>query len=140
MVLAGCGSDTGGGRGQPSSTTSTASTSASPDVSSAATPSATATAAIVVDSPRPGDIVHSPLLVTGTADTFEATFRISLVAADGQVLADQQVMATSGTGTRGSFSAHVAYSGTGSATLVAYEVSAKDGSHVNEVHVPLTLG
>ena len=41
--------------------------------------------------------------VTGTANVFEAVFRINVVNWDGRIFADQMVMATSGTGTRGTF-------------------------------------
>jgi germination protein M len=84
--------------------------------------------------------VHSPFHVSGSADTFEATFRIQLRDAAGKLLADQQVRATSGTGTRGSFDTVLTTAARGAATLVAYELSAKDGSQVNTVTVQITLG
>ena len=47
--------------------------------------------------------------VTGTANTFEATFNYELVGASGKVLSKNFVTATSGTGTRGTFSFTVPY-------------------------------
>ena len=59
--------------------------------------------AILVESPTLGDTVSSPVRVTGTANVFEAVFRINIVDWDGLIIADQRVQATSGTGTRGTF-------------------------------------
>jgi len=83
--------------------------------------------------------VHSPLHVTGTANTFEAQFVLELHDASGHVLSSQPVHATSGTGTRGTFDATVTFTATGPATLVAYERSARDGSPINMVEVAVTL-
>lgn len=94
----------------------------------------------MVSHPSTGDSVHSPFHVTGTADTFEAVFRVQLRDAGGRVLVDQQVQSTSGTGTRGSFDTTVSTTARGAATLVAYERSARDGSPINTVSVRITLG
>ena len=50
-------------------------------------------------------------------------------------------MATSGSGTRGTFDTAFSFKadGGGAATLVAYEPSAADGSRTNVVEVPITL-
>ena len=56
---------------------------------------------ILVESPLAFDQVSSPLRVTGTANTFEATFQYELVDAEGNVVDKNFVTATSGTGTRG---------------------------------------
>ncbi len=61
------------------------------------------TPAILVESPLPFAEVTSPLRVTGTANTFEATFQYELVDGDGEVVDKNFVTATSGTGTRGTF-------------------------------------
>ena len=47
--------------------------------------------------------MSSPLRVTGTANTFEATFNYELNDTDGKVVDKNFVTATSGTGTRGTF-------------------------------------
>lgn len=104
-----------------------------------ATPAPAALPAILVESPTAGQTVHSPLRIWGTSNTFEAVFRIRLTTADGRQLFDYQVKATSGTGTRGSFDVTVRFTASGPATLQAYEVSMKDGSHINVVNIPLTL-
>ena len=98
---------------------------------------------ILVEAPAPGDEVGSPIRVTGTANTFEATFQLALLDADGQVVAEQTVQATSGSGMRGTFDTTIWFGTdidqTQSGTLQAFEYSARDGSVVNLVEIPLTL-
>jgi hypothetical protein len=49
--------------------------------------------------------------------------------------------ATSGTGTRGTFDEQISFSGaaSGPAVLKVWESSAKDGSAINVVDIPVTL-
>lgn len=95
--------------------------------------------AVLVEGPAAGSQVYAPLKVRGTANVFEAVFNLDVVAPDGTVLASKTVHATSGTGTRGTFSAVLDFtpwtSGTG--TLVAWYDSPKDGSRVVVAEVPL---
>jgi len=89
--------------------------------------------AIWLDRPAWGAAIGNPAHVTGSADVFEATFRVSILDGSGKVLGDQQVMATCGTGCRGTFDASVPYT-IGKAqygTIRVYEPSAQDGSPVN---------
>ncbi len=58
---------------------------------------------ILVESPLPFQVVHSPLRLAGTANTFEATFQYELKDAAGKMLAKHFVTATSGSGLRGTF-------------------------------------
>jgi Immunoglobulin-like domain of bacterial spore germination len=98
------------------------------------------TPAILVESPLPFQAVSSPLHVTGTANTFEATFEYELRDPAGKVLSHDVETATSGSGTRGTFSFTVPFeapSGVGS--LVVFERSAADGSRIHQVEIPLTL-
>ena len=97
--------------------------------------------AILVESPTLGNTVSSPLRVTGTANTFEATFRINIVNWDGLIIADQVVTATSGTGTRGTFDVTIPFEvdREGLGALIVFENSAKDGSPINVVEIPLQL-
>ncbi len=96
---------------------------------------------ILVESPLPFEKVRSPLRATGTANTFEATFNYDLVGPDGKVIANHFVTATSGSGTRGTFDFTVPFtvSQSGPGKLVVYELSAKDGSRIHQVEIPLTL-
>lgn len=99
------------------------------------------TPAILLESPLPGDTVTSPFDITGTANTFEAVFRASLTDSSGATLHDDSVTATSGTGTRGTFSQAITFTGAthGTGTLKVYEASAKDGSEINVVSIAVSL-
>ena len=93
---------------------------------------------ILVESPLPDDTVSSPIRATGTANTFEATFDYDVVGPDGKVLATDFVTATSGSGTRGTFDFTTKpFDASGDGALVVYELSAKDGSRIHEVRIPL---
>jgi germination protein M len=99
------------------------------------------TPAILVESPLPGETVESGFQVTGTANTFEATFNYELKNEAGRVLSEDFVTATSGSGTRGTFRFTVAYEldEPGDGTLVVFELSAENGSRINEHEIPLRL-
>lgn len=99
------------------------------------------TPAILVDSPVPGEEIASPVRIEGTANTFEATFNVEVVDADGDVLGKRFVTATSGSGTRGTFSADVPFKAAseGPGELVVFELSAEDGSRIHEVRIPLRI-
>jgi len=72
---------------------------------------------------------------------FEATFQVEVAAEDGHVLVSRVVHATSGTGTRGSFSVMVSIpAAAGPVTLKVFDLSAKDGSRQDLVVIPLQLG
>jgi germination protein M len=100
------------------------------------------TPAILVESPLPFEQVSSPLHVFGTANTFEANFSYELTDTDGRIVDEDFVTATSGTGMRGRFefvtdSFEVPFDGVGS--LIVFERSAKDGSRINLVEIPLRM-
>ena len=96
--------------------------------------------AILVEFPARGATTGSPIRVSGSANVFEAQIRVELTDPAGRVLASQPVMATAGTGTRGTFATSVGYRGyRGAATLTAFAVSAKDGSRSDVVRIPLQL-
>jgi hypothetical protein len=98
---------------------------------------------ILVEAPTPGEAVTSPLRISGTSNTFEATLQLELTDADGNVLAKRFLTATSGTGTRGTFTGTLAFpqqpSGTG-LVLTAFEDSAENGQRIHIVQIPLVAG
>lgn len=97
------------------------------------------TPAILVESPLPFAAVSSPLRVTGTADTFEATFDYDLLDPAGKVIAHNFVTATSGSGTRGTFDFTIHFDApNGVGKLVVYERSAANGAKIHVVEIPLT--
>jgi hypothetical protein len=97
--------------------------------------------AILVDRPAYGAALGNPGHVTGNADVFEATFRIQLLDAGGHILVDQQVMATCGTGCRGTFDATLRYTVAKGqyGILRVLDLSAKDGSPENVREYPVWL-
>jgi hypothetical protein len=96
---------------------------------------------ILVESPAVGEAVGTPLRITGTANTFEATFMVALLDASGRELARDFVTATSGSGERGTFDkelpfgAEVPFAG----TVKVWEASAQDGSEIHIVEIPVDV-
>jgi len=81
--------------------------------------------------------VVSPLKLQGTADVFEAQFCID-VTVDNKVVQHHEVHASSGSGTRGTWSL-ILILPKGKCIIVAYEPSARDGSPMHEVRLPLLV-
>lgn len=97
--------------------------------------------AITVESPLIGATVSNPVTVSGTANVFEATVSLRILDADGKEIARTFTTATCGTGCRGEYTVSVSYA-VGSqqrGTVEVFESSAKDGSAVNVVSIPVTL-
>jgi germination protein M len=86
--------------------------------------------AIFVDRPAYGAAIGNPGPVAGNADVFEATFRLAVLDGAGKTLYDQPVMASCGTGCRGTFDVSVGYTIAKAqwGTLRVYDPSEKDGS------------
>jgi hypothetical protein len=98
--------------------------------------------AIFVDRPAWGASAGNPARINGIANVFEATFRVQLLDARGNLLAEETVTASCGTGCWGSFRTDLGYD-VGRAqygTLRVFAPSAKDGSpdDVTEYRVWLT--
>jgi hypothetical protein len=95
---------------------------------------------ILVESPLPGDRVSSPLRVSGTSNDTESTFQLELRRGE-TILTSTHVTATSGNGVRGTFSQTLDYSGSGPATIVAFERNAGEGPpQLGRVEIPVELG
>lgn len=97
--------------------------------------------AILVESPLPFAEVTSPLQVTGTANTFEAVFQLNVTDGEGLIVYDKAEMATSGTGTRGTFDVTATFDvpRPGQGAVIVFELSAKDGSQINIVEIPVRI-
>jgi hypothetical protein len=96
---------------------------------------------IAVGLPQSGMVVNSPVTITGSADVFEATVNIRVLDAKGEVIAESFAMATCGTGCRGDFSTQidVPIDAEQPGTVQVFEYSAKDGSTINVVEIPVVL-
>jgi germination protein M len=99
------------------------------------------TPAILVESPLPFDDVTSPLRVSGTANTFEAVFQLNVTDGEGLIVYDEPQMATSGTGTRGTFEVTASFDvpRAGIGAVIVFESSAEDGRPINVVEIPVGI-
>lgn len=96
--------------------------------------------AVLVETPTPFAQVTSPLEVSGTSNTFEAASKLELLDANGKRLASKTLSSSSGSGTRGAFDVSLRFQAPpGPATLVSYENSARDGSRIDVVKIPLRI-
>jgi germination protein M len=96
---------------------------------------------IFVDRPAYGAALGNPGRVTGSSNVFEATFRVTLLDDGGRTMADEQVMATCGSGCRGTFDVTIRYDVPKAqwGTLRVWAGSAKDGSPVSVSEYPVWL-
>jgi len=99
------------------------------------------TPAIFVESPTVGDTVNSPARITGTANTFEASFIAQIKDEAGATIAEQVVTANLVAGQRGTFDLPLPYKlgKAGNGSLVVFEESAKDGTPINLEEIPVRL-
>ena len=96
---------------------------------------------IFVDRPAYGAALGNPAHVTGNANVFEAQFRIAVLDHAGATLVDEPVMATCGTGCRGTFDVNLDYTVAKAqwGTLRVYDPSEKDGTPVDIRDYPVWL-
>ena len=99
------------------------------------------TPAILIDRPAWGGTLKAGGSIGGTADVFEAVFQIQVRDSSGALVFHKTVHATSGTGTRGTWTVTPTLSGAkpGVGSIRVYESSAKDGSPVNIVKIPMSM-
>ncbi|MEA4924459.1 MAG: Gmad2 immunoglobulin-like domain-containing protein [Syntrophomonadaceae bacterium] len=95
--------------------------------------------AIWVTSPATGQVITSPVEISGNARVFEATVNYRLKDAQGNVLAEGHANASQGAPGRGDFKGQLAFttSEPGKGQLEVFEVSMKDGSDRNKVVIPV---
>lgn len=97
--------------------------------------------AIVLESPKPGEEISSPVTVSGFANVFEANVNIRIVDANGDVLVESFTTATCGSGCWGDYSEEVAFEVTeqqeGRVEVLTY--SAEDGSERDVISIPVVL-
>ncbi len=106
-----------------------------------AIPDETSIPPIAVALPLPGMSVPGPVTISGSADVFEATVSIRVLDANGDVIVETFAMATCGTGCRGDFTTRVGVpiDVEQPGTIQVFESSAKDGSMINTVEIPVIL-
>jgi hypothetical protein len=111
-----------------------------PSPSPATSPVVTASTNIIVSSPSPNQLVASPLLISGQARVFEGTVSYRVKDQQGKVLAvgtTQAVMQE--VGQFGNFQVSVKLSApvTSTGSVEIYQISAKDGSEIDKVTIPI---
>lgn len=93
---------------------------------------------ILVEQPLPGDRVGRTIVVRGTANVFEARLVAELRGPGGVLLVRRQVLASAGTGVRGSFSVRLAAASSARRLeVVVYARSPKNGAPIHRVSVPV---
>ncbi len=99
------------------------------------------TPAILVDSPAWASVVRKGATAQGTANVFEALFRLQVRDSAGTLLVDVPVTASSGTGTRGTWSQTLTWTNAapGKGELRVFANSAKDGSPIDVVKVQIDI-
>ena len=87
-------------------------------------------AAIVIETPKPGANVTSPVTVTGVASVFEGTVQIRILGEDGEEIVSTFATATEGAPGRGEFSKRIAFSvpEAQEGLIEAYEADVATGS------------
>jgi hypothetical protein len=96
--------------------------------------------AIVVDTPQSGEELTSPLVLSGSADVFEANVSYRIVT-EAKVLKRGFTTATCGSGCRGTFSVTVPFTvgRPTEATIEVFEESAENGEPLHQVDIEVTL-
>jgi hypothetical protein len=99
------------------------------------------TPAILIEDPTWRGTLRSGDAIKGTANVFEGVLKIEIRDAAGTLVSSKTVQATSGTGTRGTWSVIPPMSGAkaGVGTIRVFTDSPKDGTAVDVVKVPVIL-
>ena len=103
--------------------------------------------AIVLETPKPGENLTSPVTVSGTASVFEGTVQIRIIGEDGEEIVSTFATASGGAPGRGEFSKKIPFrvSEAQEALIEAYEAdvaTGAEGSPAEElftVSVPVRL-
>jgi hypothetical protein len=95
---------------------------------------------IIVRSPEPGQVVRSPLVITGLARVFEAQFNVTLYGELGGVIAEASALSEMGQ-ELSPFKVELTFAvgREQPACLWVYDLSAQDGSRMDVVQVPIAL-
>jgi len=97
---------------------------------------------ILVRIPGIGEKVSNPVIVSGSANVFEANVTVEVLDAKGNIVGSEFTSATCGTGCRGTFSATVPYqvsSGQRGLIIVHDDDAAGSGTPPHQVRIPVVL-
>ena len=141
MTLAACGDDD-----DDATPTATSAAVATPSAVTTAQPAASPTPTgdfITIDEPAASATVWTPFVMSGEADVFEAALTVDVLDVAGATLCVRHIMASSGTGTPGTWETTLPIpppDAVQDVTVRAYSFSAMDGSMINLVEHEVTLG
>jgi hypothetical protein len=95
---------------------------------------------VVIEEPPAGDRVLSPIIVAGVAAAFEAAIQLTLLDAEGNVIADQPGMTQEGQ-TLAPFQQEIGFEveAETNACLQVYMLSPEDGEPIDIAQIPLLL-
>ena len=95
---------------------------------------------IIISMPQPNEQISSPLRIAGKVRVFEAALTVRILTEDGRELARANIMASQGAPEFGDFKVSVSFvkpPGVSKGFVEALSYSAKDGSPINIVKVPV---
>ncbi len=98
---------------------------------------------IIVFLPKVNDVIGLPLVIDGEARVFESNFNYRLKDSDGTILIENSAMANApDAGQYGPFQVSVNYPASKGTTgsLEVFDYSAKDGSEIDKVIIPVRFG
>lgn len=104
------------------------------------TESKSASGNVIVTEPDVNEEISSPVTVVGKARVFEAALTVLVLTEDGKELARANIMASQGAPEFGDFKVSVSFkkpAGVSKGFVEALSYSAKDGSPINIVKVPV---
>ncbi len=95
---------------------------------------------IFVEAPGIGAVISSPFSLHGTAMVFEGSFLARAVDSSGRRIVQAVMQASRGAPERGEFSKEIPFSTAAQrGTIVVFAPSMEDGSHLDEVRIPVTF-
>ncbi len=97
---------------------------------------------IVIEKPKLGDDINSPVRVSGKARVFEAQFLVRVKDNRGNILGQESVMASAGAPEWGNFSLDLTFKQPEENTtglVEAFDLSPKDGTEIDLVSIPVVI-
>lgn len=95
---------------------------------------------IFIDSPAIGQTISSPLIVRGLASVFEGDFLVQVSTQSGKSLIRKHVHTAMGRAEPFTAKLRFASGPSGPGRVIAWGISARDGSRIDEYVVPVMLG
>ncbi len=100
------------------------------------------TANIIIEAPKTGEIITSPVTISGKGIAFEGQINVRVKENTGKLLTQTSIQLTNGMDKYSNFSEKITYEKPTqkNGLIEVYEISAKDGAEINKVSVPVIFG